>query len=165
MDELTDTLDSGTERPYHPAITAAIKLARKKMDRYYSLTDDSYVYRIAMVLHPGMKLQYFHNQQWEDDWIEEVERLVRQEYHAHYEKETSSVEPTQPKKRFSFGKLSAAITTHGSELEKYLGESLVDIEEDGALTWWTKQRGTYPNLHRMALDYLSIPGLSSYHFM
>jgi hypothetical protein len=103
MDRLTDTLNSSTKKLYHPAITAAIKLARNKMNRYYSLTDDSNVYRITMVLHPGMKLQYFRNQQWEKDWIEEAERLVREEYHANYEKETSSVEPTQPTKPLSFG--------------------------------------------------------------
>lgn len=165
MDRLTNTLDSSTKKPYHPAIAAAIKLARKKMDRYYSLTDDSNVYRIAIVLHPGLKLQYFRNQQWEKDWIDEAKRLVRQEYHAHYENETPSVERTQPTKSLSFGSLSAAVPTHGSELEKYLACPPNDIEEDGALTWWMSKKEKYPNLHQMALDYLSIPGLSSYHFI
>jgi len=165
MDRLTDTLNSSTKKPYHPAIAAAIKLARKKMNRYYSLTDDSNIYRIAIVLHPGLKLQYFRNQQWERDWIEEAERLVRQEYHAHYEKEPSSMEPTQPTKSLSFGNLSAAIPTHGSELEKYLATPAIEIEEDGALAWWTMNKNKFPNLHQMAFDYLSIPGLSSYPFI
>ena len=34
-------------------------VAQKKLDWYYSLTDTSSVYRIAMVLHPGMRLEYF----------------------------------------------------------------------------------------------------------
>jgi len=48
MDTLTNTLNPETKESYHPSILAAMKLARKKMDRYYSLTDDSAPYRIAM---------------------------------------------------------------------------------------------------------------------
>ena len=61
---------------YHPSIIAAMKLASKKMDCYYLLTDSFPVYQIAIVLHPGMKLEYFHNHNWEAKWIEEAERLV-----------------------------------------------------------------------------------------
>jgi hypothetical protein len=61
MDWLTDSLNQQTGKSYHPSITAAMKLARKKMDQYYSLTDLSNTYRIAMVLHPRMKLEYFCN--------------------------------------------------------------------------------------------------------
>ena len=48
MDILSNTLNPDTDKPYHAAIVAAMTLARKKMDRYYSLTDASAVYRIAM---------------------------------------------------------------------------------------------------------------------
>jgi len=52
-----------------------MKLAKKKMDWYYSLTDDSSAYHIAMVLHPGFKLEYFWQHDWESDWIEEAKNL------------------------------------------------------------------------------------------
>lgn len=45
------------------------------------------------------------------------------------------------------------------ELERYLSadlEHVVDI-----LMWWTEQKGMYPCLSRMALDYLSIPATST----
>jgi hypothetical protein len=61
MDRRTNSLNQQTGNAYHPSITAAMKLACKKMDQYYSLTDSSNGYRIAMVLHPGMKLEYFRN--------------------------------------------------------------------------------------------------------
>jgi hypothetical protein len=48
MDTLSSTMDPATKTPYHPSILAAMALARKKMDRYYSLTDDAAPYRIAM---------------------------------------------------------------------------------------------------------------------
>jgi hypothetical protein len=48
MDRITDSLNPQTKELYHPSILAAMKLACKKMDHYYSLTDDSAVYRLAM---------------------------------------------------------------------------------------------------------------------
>jgi hypothetical protein len=110
MDTLSNTLNPNTNVSYHPSILAAMKLARKKMDRYYSLTDFSATYRIAMgisfrclavlslifclaVLHPGLKLEYFRRHEWEDDWIEQAENMVREEYIGTYEnKDTASVD-------------------------------------------------------------------------
>jgi hypothetical protein len=48
MDTLSGTSDPETKQQYHPSILAAIALARKKMNRYYELTDDADPYRIAM---------------------------------------------------------------------------------------------------------------------
>jgi hypothetical protein len=76
IDWITNGLKPQTGKMYHPSLVAAMKLARKKMDCYYSLTDSSHVYHIAMVLHPGMKLEYFRNQKWEEEWIEQAETLV-----------------------------------------------------------------------------------------
>jgi hypothetical protein len=90
MDKLTESLNITTTKPYHTAIQVAMKLVRAKMNRYYSMTDSSSSYRISMVLHPGMKLEYFRQHKWEDDWIEEAENLVREEYISAYEKETAS---------------------------------------------------------------------------
>ncbi|KAF8222682.1 hypothetical protein L208DRAFT_1522165, partial [Tricholoma matsutake] len=42
--------------------------------------DLSNVYRIAMVLHPNLKLKYFQTHRWEQDWIDTAEALVRKEY-------------------------------------------------------------------------------------
>ena len=43
------------------------------------------------------------------------------------------------------------------ELARYLStdpEQVLDV-----LLWWTEHKATYPNLSRVALDYLSIPGM------
>ena len=48
MDKLDNNLNPNTKTPYHPAILAAMKLARRKINRYYSITDASSVYRMAM---------------------------------------------------------------------------------------------------------------------
>jgi len=76
MDQISSNLNHQTGKSYHPSLAAAMKLARRKMDCYYSLTDSSNIYCIAMVLHPRIKLEYFHNQKWEAEWIEQAETLV-----------------------------------------------------------------------------------------
>lgn len=48
MDKLDNQLNPQTKKPYHSAIKAAMKLTRKKINCYYSMTDISYIYRIAM---------------------------------------------------------------------------------------------------------------------
>jgi hypothetical protein len=159
MDRLTDSLNQQTGKSYHPSITAAMKLARKKMDRYYSLTDLSNTYCIAMVLHPGMKLEYFCNQQWEAKWIQQARSLVCEEYNAKYEKVTNSVDPVGEMTSTGFllfGDLSVATHPCASEIQEYLGLPVEGVKDP--LEWWTKNKYVYPNLHRMALDYLSIPG-------
>jgi hypothetical protein len=67
------------------------------MNKYYSATNTSNVYRIAMgmcfyqnftifltrtylVLHPSLKLQYFKSRKWDDTWITTAKNLVSEEY-------------------------------------------------------------------------------------
>ena len=42
------------------------------------------------------------------------------------------------------------------ELDRYLGTDPEHVTD--ALAWWYEHKHVYPRLHRMALDYLSIPG-------
>ena len=37
------------------------------------------------VLHPGLKLEYFRQQKWENDWIETAETIMHEEYTTTYE--------------------------------------------------------------------------------
>jgi hypothetical protein len=167
MDRITSHLNHQTGKAYHPSLAAAMRLARKKMDRYYSLTDSSNVYRIAMVLHPGMKLEYFRNQKWEGEWIEQAEALVREEYIAKYEKVTdkSNTMPMNDLNKnddgfTSFGNLSVTTCPRASEIQEYLSLPVENVKDP--LKWWMDNKFVYPNLHRMALDYLSIPGKSGH---
>ncbi|KAF8545877.1 hypothetical protein OG21DRAFT_1380245, partial [Imleria badia] len=55
---------------FSPAVRAAVSLTKQTLNRYYSCTDSSEVYQIAMILHPRHKLTYFKNAHWEADWID-----------------------------------------------------------------------------------------------
>ena len=48
MDKLDNHLNPNSKQPYHPAILAAMKLARNKLNRYYLMTDILSGYQIAM---------------------------------------------------------------------------------------------------------------------
>ena len=49
MDHIDETLTSQSlDSDYEPAIRTALRLAKKVLNRYYSATDHSEVYRIAM---------------------------------------------------------------------------------------------------------------------
>ncbi|KAF9060308.1 hypothetical protein BDP27DRAFT_1237031, partial [Rhodocollybia butyracea] len=54
MDVVDNFLRDAPKRPLHDAVKAALKLAQSTLDRYYSRTDASNVYRIAM----GMLLAF-----------------------------------------------------------------------------------------------------------
>ena len=43
-----------------------------------------------------------------------------------------------------------------TELERYLSIDTEHVKD--ALLWWFEHKHVYPQLSRMALDYLSIPG-------
>jgi hypothetical protein len=110
MDTLSDMLNHETGIEYHPAILQAMSLAKKKINHYYSLTDSSAPYRIAMgkqvykatarnllmqsllVLHPGLKLEYFCCHDWEEEWIGQAENMVHKEYIATYENKSKSAQ-------------------------------------------------------------------------
>ncbi|KNE90631.1 hypothetical protein PSTG_15949 [Puccinia striiformis f. sp. tritici PST-78] len=49
----------------------------KLTNKYYSLTDTSPLYRIAIVLHPSFRNEYFKLANWEPEWISEAIRLTR----------------------------------------------------------------------------------------
>lgn len=51
----------------------------------------------------------------------------------------------------------AHVKTSGEELENYLNADIEDIADP--IAWWHGHRKTYPHLSRMALDYLTIPGM------
>ncbi|KAF8153394.1 hypothetical protein B0H34DRAFT_634348, partial [Crassisporium funariophilum] len=71
MDHIDEYLaTSSQDHSYSEAIRAALALGKRTLNQYYDKTDHSEVYRIAMVLHPRHKLNYFRKAGWEDDWIE-----------------------------------------------------------------------------------------------
>ena len=53
--------------------------------------------------------------------------------------------------------VTKAIPSQTSELDGYLHKLVENVKDP--LKWWIGNRHVYPNLFRMALDFLSIPGM------
>ncbi|KAF9031413.1 hypothetical protein BDZ89DRAFT_948864 [Hymenopellis radicata] len=66
-------------------IKSSVSVAKLTLNKYYTLTDDSEVYRFAMILHPEHKLDYFKNTGWSDDWIDNAREMMRVAYRERYE--------------------------------------------------------------------------------
>jgi hypothetical protein len=111
MDQIDDDFTAimeDTDNKWHPSIPAAVGLAKKTLNKYYSLTDSSENYRIAIsmifgfllldfinpltVLHPKLKMKYFTKQKWEQEWITEAQRLFTEQFHESYAGRFGSME-------------------------------------------------------------------------
>ena len=144
-----------------------------------------------MVLHPRHKLQYFERAGWEADWITTAKEIVRTEFERSYASspaeadkvevlpsanEKSKVRWTSDsqnidvvtltysyKKCNIFDDLPALAAPKNGELRDELSRYLNTDPEQAkdVLLWWHEHESTYPHLSRMALYYLTIPGLFS----
>ncbi|KDR83009.1 hypothetical protein GALMADRAFT_134522 [Galerina marginata CBS 339.88] len=154
----------------HPAICYALQLAEKTLNKCYSLTDEH-------------KLEYFRQAGWTSEWIDSAESLVRDEFERSYAANSDSsrkdkndhdsdrnsisesvVQEERCKSTNIFDNLPALKKPPKSkvlldELRLYL--SAPPETTHLSLRWWFEKRQTYPRLHRMALDYLSIPATST----
>lgn len=73
-------------------VKAALLVAKDTLNRYYKLSDESELYRLAIsaysfsfyhflliryiVLHPQYKLQYFQDQDWPQEWQDKAKKLL-----------------------------------------------------------------------------------------
>ena len=98
MDRIDALLSDVPAEPLSQSVKHALTFARKSINKYYSKTDLSNVYRITMgeyldillsfllilfrisVLHPQLKLKYFQQCHWDQDWIDTAEEIVREEF-------------------------------------------------------------------------------------
>ncbi|KAE9403727.1 hypothetical protein BT96DRAFT_814525 [Gymnopus androsaceus JB14] len=103
------------KRNLHPAVKAAIALAKATMNHYYLFTDDSNIYWITMVLHPGLKLNYFCMRGWEQKWIDTAESITRKEF-KFYDNIEVAAEPSTP---VSISLLIVPFLTYGVEVCPY----------------------------------------------
>ncbi|KAF8583673.1 hypothetical protein K439DRAFT_1254514, partial [Ramaria rubella] len=85
IDLLTAMLDKfASNKSLFPAVCAGVAKGQEVLNKYYSLTDDSIVYRIAMILHPRYKKLYFQHQKWPDSWIDTSVSFLQEQWDKYY---------------------------------------------------------------------------------
>lgn len=154
----------------HGHFKASINLGWKKLNKYYALTDATPAYRVAVVLHPHYKMEWFEKH-WRDqhaEWISDVGVAVRECYKA-YERRFEEL-VLQPSERpcsssYELDDFTAYNTIIDDleamdELERYLREPRAGVKVY-PLQWWQSNEMRYPILSRMAFDHLAAPASSS----
>ncbi|KNF06729.1 hypothetical protein PSTG_00045 [Puccinia striiformis f. sp. tritici PST-78] len=175
IDQITadlSTVVANDEDHFPPALRNACRAGLQITNKYYSLTNCSPIYRIAMVLHPSFKDEYFKLAKWPQSWADEAITLTRQMYERWYKPKPCEAAKT-PKKgpqKAQTGVLAglgaAAIARSAESLSNpidiWLSGGLV--LEEGApvngLRWWIEQKrsgNTHHGLLSMALDVMSCP--------
>lgn len=66
---LFDQLDTLIEKKQF--VGAALR-ARKKLKKYYALTDECYCHYVSAILNPCTKMEYFKENGWDEDVLEEI---------------------------------------------------------------------------------------------
>ncbi|KNE97896.1 hypothetical protein PSTG_08769, partial [Puccinia striiformis f. sp. tritici PST-78] len=174
INEIIDLLSSaikGDGNQYPPALRNACRMGLQLTNKYYTLTDCSPLFRIAMVLHPSFKDEYFKIAGWEEEWIAEALQLTREMFNTYYKPLPTAPPLTNPRKATkpktgNIAQLGAALAARGNlmndPLENWLASGL--LLDDGspidALKWWIQQKragNTHGGLLQMALDVLSSP--------
>ncbi|KAJ3516930.1 hypothetical protein NMY22_g14084 [Coprinellus aureogranulatus] len=169
-----ETIDDAT---LHPTVRHAALRGVRMLNKYYSKTDESNVYRIAMMLHPHYKLDYFTKAGWETEWIAEARRLITTEWLEHYKRNvspsttataasssstsaSSSDRFANIRNRFNFHRTATATTV--DPLEEWFATPAISssIKIDPIKYWSDMKLGGHP-LAQMALDYLSVPATST----
>ncbi len=148
-----------------PVMVACIETGWAKLNRYYNLTDRSPVYVAAIVLNPKWKFEYFTGI-WTPDWIKDAKWKLRAFWEECYQSRGVSTEavseaisPTPKNAYQAWINSKLAPVDSVDEYSRYLGDPALPHISD-ALSWWVQQRIQYPALATMAIDILSIPGMS-----
>ncbi|KAJ3511644.1 hypothetical protein NMY22_g15587 [Coprinellus aureogranulatus] len=180
MDTLTAVFNEVIDdTSLHLAVRHAALCGARMLNKYYSKTDDSIVYRIAMILHPHYKMEYFTKAGWEAAWIAEACRIITHEWTTRYK--PASVVPVSTsqasssslvgastdrfagiREQFNFHRNASSSTATADPLEEWLATPPIatNVKLDPIKYWSDMKAGGHP-LAQMALDYLSVPATST----
>ncbi|PLW56557.1 hypothetical protein PCANC_01448 [Puccinia coronata f. sp. avenae] len=170
IDQITchlSTAISDNEDQYPTALRNACRAGLQLTNKYYTLTNCSPLYRVAMD-------EYFKLAKWKPEWIQESIRLTRKMWEMHYKpspeannSQPPNPRPKQPRAGVLAGLAEASEARGGSTLTNPIAMWLaggLSLNIDGGpvnpLKWWMQQQragNTHGVLLQMAMDVLSCP--------
>jgi hypothetical protein len=130
------------------------------------------MYAAGIILHPNRRTKYIEAN-WEQ-WVKPAIKQVKELWKKYREQApvpsvSSSCDkmPSQAQELDAFDQTAQELEEYPQpanedEFEDYCYSELCDIGERPALTWWCEetQRQRWPRLSYMAIDILSVPGMS-----
>ncbi|GBC14910.2 zinc finger BED domain-containing protein RICESLEEPER 2-like [Rhizophagus irregularis DAOM 181602=DAOM 197198] len=135
-DESEANSGNNNENEWSQIIKNAAKICRLKLLEYYNKINYSYL--ISTILDPRLKLQYYKDNEWGDELINDIQQkfLIMSRVFKRRRVESSA-----------------------DEYQIYLSLPQLDGNED-PLEWWKNNEQQFPSLAKMARDFLSIPATS-----
>ncbi|KAK2923067.1 HAT, C-terminal dimerization domain [Fusarium oxysporum f. sp. vasinfectum] len=150
------------EHDEEPYLRIGCNLGWMKLDKYYTLTEDSPAYLAALVLHPAFR------------WPSIAVRELWEEYRKlPVEQDTIPEQPTAARKatdlddfmasvrKLSTQRAPSAPPTRDEYAEWLSTSDPGDYLVDNPIQYWLLRRRQYPRLSRMAIDLFSVPAMSS----
>ncbi|KNE92344.1 hypothetical protein PSTG_14244 [Puccinia striiformis f. sp. tritici PST-78] len=174
IDQITghvSTVISDQRDVYPAALRNACRAGLQLTNKYYTLTDCSPLYRVAMILHPSFKDEYFKLARWEPEWIAESIRLAREMWEHQYKPQVQQTTKSNPRLKPQTGVLAGLSGASEARTGNMATDPLtmwltggLALDNEGQLVnplkWWIKQGragNTHGGLLQMALDVLSCP--------
>ncbi|CAB4414418.1 unnamed protein product [Rhizophagus irregularis] len=151
LDHLEKLLDTN-DRNFCPNLEVrnALRKGYEKLKVYYAKTDDSYVYPIATILDPRVKLKYYQQQDWEQEYIDAARKIVTDTYNKNYKNNLCPNFVDESEDQNDFFSIFNLDNNHDEdELEEYLRKPVVAFKTD-PLQWWKAHEATFPHLANMA---------------
>ncbi|KAG8703143.1 hypothetical protein FRC08_003053 [Ceratobasidium sp. 394] len=182
LDSVYTTMAAHTKLPLY--VQQAAEHARIVLNKYYKLTDCSWLYCITitmLVLHPSMQAYCLKQADWPAEWIEDVSKITEEVFDHFYKPTSNSSAQASASGPSQFGHVSYMSCLYSSVGAPNLSESmspickfangapLVDLAKDrepwlcNLLLWWHNQcvaGNKWNGLTQMALDVLSTPATS-----
>ncbi|GAB7322858.1 hypothetical protein MBLNU13_g05416t1 [Cladosporium sp. NU13] len=140
-----------------------INLAWQKANQYYTKTDDSPIYRAAVVLHPRLKWRWFdrywaNKPEWRENAKEAVQELWEQYKHLPADEQTNPSSPTAIRDEWS---TTDEADASNDQFKAYLDELWAQVHlEQSLIPYWISKVTVWPQLAKMALDVYSTPACS-----
>jgi len=164
---ITHIEDWGSGNHIHPKETIdAAKAAQAKLLKYYHKTTDAYV--MALMLDPRLKMDYFQDNNWDEDVIVgEITSSLQQTWKKYnippsqmQFEDANDDSPSKDIRKDFVSNVYKRSKDKKDDLESYLSIGVEDINES-VLMYWKSNARRWPRLSSMARDFLAIPSTSA----
>ena len=166
MDYVLKNFEAAKEdHEFHAILGPMLNSGWSKFNTYYQKTDETHAYAAALVLNPKRKWQWMEKR-WPSEWILPLKNKVQKVWEAEYKPSDDQIKKAAPPRTTNdfFLDLDADDLATAALIDEYTSYCAAPIiPTNNAIKWWLEetQQKQYPNLSQMALDYLSIPGMSA----
>ena len=165
LDWLLSTLEGLKRTLPSGHLKACVNLGWIKLDKYYSLSDGTAAYRLAIFFHPCFKRRWFERH-WggKEDWLRGVDEVVCKAWQDAKRRWPNEVQVSSPKQddASTFDSYNHDLDDEcdHDELARYAREEKAP-KGTLPLAWWRENQHRIPVLRHLAFEVLAAPASSA----